>query len=74
MQSDIGEHYPFEVQSRAERAARRPKAQKPGASVKPRRYVTAKLRLRWSPMRTSARLKAGFPDDEGMRASHEAIC
>lgn len=71
MQSDIGEHYPFEVQSRA---ARRPKAQKPGASVKPRRYVTAKLRLRWSPMRTSARLKAGFPDDEGMRSSHEAIC
>ena len=36
-------------------------------------YVTAKLRLDWSPEAISGRLKVDYPDDDQMRISHETI-
>ena len=38
-----------------------------------RRFVEAKLRLRWSPQQIAARLVVEFPDDSEMRVSHETI-
>lgn len=38
-----------------------------------RRYVIEKLRKRWSPREVVKRLKEEYPDDMGMRISHEAI-
>lgn len=36
-------------------------------------YVHAQLRQRWSPEQIATRLKAAYPDDPTMRASHETI-
>lgn len=36
-------------------------------------YVLQKLELRWSPEQISNRMREDFPDDQGMRISHEAI-
>jgi len=36
-------------------------------------YVTAKIRLDWSPEAIAARLKLEYPDDDEMRISHETI-
>jgi IS30 family transposase len=36
-------------------------------------YVLARLRLRWSPQQISKALEKDYPDDKGMRVSHEGI-
>jgi IS30 family transposase len=36
-------------------------------------YVTAKIRLDWSPEAIAARVKLEYPDDDTMRISHETI-
>jgi IS30 family transposase len=36
-------------------------------------WVTARLKLKWSPEQVSARLRLEFPDDPEMRVSHETI-
>ena len=36
-------------------------------------YVLARLRLRWSPQQISKALEEDYPDDKGMRVSHESI-
>lgn len=69
-----GAYDPYAAQMRAERAASRPKARKPGANARLRAYVIGKLALRWSPAQISARLELDFPDEEAMRATREAIC
>jgi IS30 family transposase len=38
-----------------------------------REIVTSKLILNWSPKQISGRLKTEYPQDEGMRVSHETI-
>lgn len=38
-----------------------------------RAYIETKIRLDWSPEAIAARLKFEYPDDEGMRISHETI-
>ena len=53
--------------------ARRPKPTVFERSPRLRRFVEAKLRLRWSPQQIAARLVAEFPDDSEMRVSHETI-
>ena len=53
--------------------ARRPKPTVFERSPRLRRFVEAKLRLRWSPQQIAARLVVEFPDDSEMRVSHETI-
>lgn len=69
-----GSYDPYAAQMRAERDAARPKARKLDADAGLRSYVLEKLGLRWSPAQISAQLELDFPNEEGMRVSHEAIC
>ena len=57
---------------RSERA-RRPKPGKLASSPRLLAAVEQGLRRRWSPEQISARLKREFPDDRGMRISHETV-
>jgi IS30 family transposase len=61
----------------AERAARsrarRPKPTKLSLTPRLRQLVEAKLRLRWSPQQIAAWLVSTYPDDRGLRVSHEPI-
>ena len=68
-----GEYDPRVAQRDAERAARRPKERKLDADPRLRAYVVNGLMLHWSPEQISARARDEFPDDEGMRVSHETI-
>ena len=63
------------AQAKAEARARRPKTAKLAAPGALRDYVQDKLTCRqhWSPEQISRRLRTDFPDDEGMRVSHETI-
>ncbi len=63
------------AQAEADRRARRPKVSKLAACEPLREYVAGKLGggERWSPEQIAHRIVADFPDDEGMRISHEAI-
>jgi IS30 family transposase len=61
------------AQARADEAARRPKPAKLARNDRLRQEVEDKLIQRWSPRQISERLEIDFPDDEGMRISHEAI-
>lgn len=61
------------AQAAADERARRPKPCKLATYLTLRRYVQDKLSLRWSPEQIARRLVEDFPDDERMRASHEAI-
>lgn len=63
------------AQRRAERNARKRRRGKRKVLLLPRlrRYVHAKLRLRWSPEEIAARIVARYPDDMTMRISPETI-
>jgi len=61
------------AQSRADHKARRPKASKLSRHARLRRQVQARLKEYWSPEQIMNRLIVDFPDDEGMRVSHETI-
>jgi IS30 family transposase len=58
---------------RAHRCARRPKATKLSLCPALVAEVERGLGLGWSPQQISARLQLEFPDDPGMRISHETI-
>lgn len=68
-----GAYDPRGAQRIAEAAARRPKGRKLDGNPELRAYVVDKLLLRWSPEQISAHLALDFPDDGGMRVSHETI-
>lgn len=51
----------------------RPKPCKLDVNEKLREHVVEKLRLDWSPEQIAGELPLSFPDDEGMRISHETI-
>ena len=53
--------------------ARRPKLCRLALHPPLRRSVAAKLALQWSPEQIARWLKLQYPDDEGMRVSHETI-
>ena len=57
----------------AARRARRPKPAKLASHPRLRREVERRLLERWSPQQIAARLVRDYPDDEGMRVSHETI-
>jgi IS30 family transposase len=61
------------AQSVADQSARRPKASKVEGCPRLRTQIQAGLKDQWSPEQISFRLVADFPDDEGMRVSHETI-
>lgn len=67
-----GAYDPREAHLDARRRARRPKARKLEEG-RLRGHVASKLALLWSPRQISMRLREEFPDEEGMRVSHEAI-
>jgi IS30 family transposase len=61
------------AQGQAQWRARRPKTAKLAGNAELRAWVQGKLELRWSPEQISVMLEWEFPDDPGMRVSHEAI-
>ncbi len=61
------------AQSQAAQKARRPKASKLAGHARLRCQVQARLKEHWSPEQIMCRLVVDFPDDEGMRVSHETI-
>jgi transposase, IS30 family len=61
------------AQQRADERARRPKPAKLVVNARLRAEVAAGLEKKWSPEQISVMLKAAFPDDAGMRVSHETI-
>lgn len=68
------QHYrPLRAERVAQRLAGRPKPTKLSRSPQLVAVVEDGLARRWSPQQISARLKRDYPDDEGMRISHETI-
>lgn len=61
------------AQGKTETRARRPKARKLERNPQLAAWVEDRLRKRWSPRQIAQRIAIEFPDDEGMRISHEAI-
>ena len=68
-----GRYRALRAERRAAEHARRPKPSKLARSPRLRAEVEAGLSRRWSPQQISARLKGDYPDDDGMRISHETI-
>lgn len=62
-----------QADDRAWDRARRPKRCRLATHPPLRRSVAAKLALQWSPEQIAWWLKLRYPDDEGMRVSHETI-
>jgi IS30 family transposase len=61
------------AQAQAQWRARRPKTARLAGNPVLRAWVQDKLEERWSPEQISVMLEREFPDDPGMRVSHEAI-
>jgi transposase, IS30 family len=61
------------AQGQAQWRARRPKAARLAGNAVLRAWVQDKLEHRWSPEQISVMLVREFPDDPGMRVSHETI-
>ena len=61
------------AQSQADQKARRPKASKLAGHPRLRSQVQAGLKKHWSPEQIACRLVVDFPNDGGMRVSHETI-
>jgi IS30 family transposase len=61
------------AQGQAQHRAARPKTARLAASPVLRAWVQDKLEQRWSPEQISVMLAREFPDDLGMRVSHETI-
>jgi transposase, IS30 family len=68
-----GHYRPVPAQRKADRLARRPKPTRLRANAGLLCEVEAGLEAGWSPQQISARLRERFPDDRGMRISHETI-
>ena len=68
-----GGYDPRAAQLDAEGKARRPKSRKLDGNPAVRAYVVNHLMLNWSPEQISAKIAEDFPDDGGMRVSHETI-
>jgi IS30 family transposase len=64
---------PMIADSQAWEAALRPKRCLLAVNRKLRNIVASKLILDWSPEQISGWLKAGYPEDESLRVSHETI-
>lgn len=64
---------PHLAQSRADAHAARPKTAKLARDERLHDEVQDRLEMKHSPEQISHRLRVDFPDDEGMRISHEAI-
>lgn len=62
-----------EKNSRRKASRRRRGKYKLGLNGRLFKYVCEGLRLRWSPQQIAESLKKAYPDDMGMRVSHEAI-
>jgi transposase, IS30 family len=61
------------AQGQAQHRAARPKTAKLAGNAALRVWVQGKLEQRWSPEQISVMLRREFPDDLGMRVSHETI-
>jgi IS30 family transposase len=68
-----GSYRAVNAQSKADRAARRPKPGKLAARARLRDQVQDRLRQRHSPEQIARRLRSEFPDDPEMWVSHETI-
>ncbi|WP_441432308.1 IS30 family transposase [Arthrobacter sp. 2RAF6] len=66
-------YQPYGAHRAATKARARPKASKLATHGPLRRYVEAKLKLRWSPEQIAHALIKDYPDDPNMRVSHETI-
>ena len=62
-----------EAQTRSDAYRARPKTRKLEASTRLHDAVNDGLERRWSPKQISRRLREDYPDDEGMRVSHETV-
>lgn len=62
-----------EAQARCDVWRARPKTRKLEASARLHDAVNDGLEQRWSPKQVSRRLREDYPDDEGMRVSHETV-
>ena len=62
-----------DAQARADAYRARPKTRKLEGSARLHDAVNDGLKQRWSPRQISRRLRADYPDDEGMRVSHETV-
>jgi|CXWL01.1.fsa_nt_gi IS30 family transposase len=61
------------VSAKRRASSRRKGKTKLGGNERLRRFVEAKLLLRWSPAQVAKAVREEYPDDEDMRISHEAI-
>ena len=64
---------PLRAEGVSQQMAARPKSGKLSSCPRLRQEVEQGLERRWSPQQISARLRREYPDDLGMRISHETI-
>jgi transposase, IS30 family len=68
-----GHYRPMTAQRQADRRARRPKATRLAENPQLLAAVQEGLVAGWSPQQIAVRLRREYPDDVGMRVSHETI-
>jgi len=68
-----GQYRASEADSQAWESARRPKPCRLATHIALREMVAGKLMQDWSPQQISGWLKRQYPNDEGLRVSHETI-